>query len=228
MKPMRFIFFFCVILFTLQGCTLLCNECRSVEYICTPCKKAPKGTFPRPCPVIKFPGFHKPNFGCLGNLKRFTTLRQRGIGVIVLGDRLRFIIPADSLFTRDSIEVCAPAEISECQVANLANIGEIIRCIPGVPVIITGHTDNVGRRSELYRRSRSMAEAVAAFLWAQGVTSDRLRIIGRADCDPIASDASVFGSTDNRRVEIRLDFSGNYIYNCRYNNVYCPDCVCKG
>jgi flagellar motor protein MotB len=213
--------------FVLPGCSLLCrSDCRLVQYVNWPYRGAPCGVFPRPCPAIRFPGFYRPTFGCFGCLQRFTTLRCRGIGVIILGDRLRLILPADCFFTRESMCCpCAPAEISPCQAASLADIGEIIRCIPGVPVVITGHTDDVGPRPEKFRRSRSMAEAVAAHLWAQGVEWDRLRVIGRADCDPIASDASVFGSTDNRRVEIRLDFSRNYIYNCRYNNAYCPDCL---
>jgi|LakMenEpi03Aug12_release.lakeMendotaPanAssembly.Ray.scaffolds.fasta_scaffold601466_2 outer membrane protein OmpA-like peptidoglycan-associated protein len=217
-------FLLCFML-SLQGCSLLCrSDCRQVEYIKVPCRAA-CGTFPKPCPYVKFPGFYKPDLTCLENLRRFTALRQRGVGVIVLGDRLRFILPADLLFTRDSMRFCAPVDINDCYVAILADIGEIIRCIPCVPVIVTGHTDDVGKRSELFRRSYAMAQAVAGHLWAQGIDWNRVRIFGRADCEPIASNESVFGSTDNRRVEIRLDFSRNYIFNGRYNNIYCPDCL---
>lgn len=208
----------------IQGCTLLCRvNCTQVEYCRPTCKNSPEGVF-KACPAVKYPGFYAPNFNCIENLRKLTTLRQRGIGVIVLGDRLRFILPTDSVFQRDAIQSCTP-DISECFVATLGDIGEIIKCIPCVPVIVTGHTDDIGTKQDRFRRSRVMAEVVASHLWAQGIPWDRLRVIGRGDCDPIASDASVFGSTDNRRIEIRLDFSRNYIYNCRYNNTYCPDCV---
>ncbi|MBA2653568.1 MAG: OmpA family protein [Gammaproteobacteria bacterium] len=228
MRLLRFLILLLSMLQLLQGCTLLCRvNCRTVEHIQRPCPSAPCGVFPRVCPAVKLPGFYRPDFGCIENLQKLTALRQRGIGVIVLGDRLRIILPTDTLFTRDSMEFCAPVDINDCHVSTLADIAEIIKCISCVPVVITGHTDDVGSRPERFRRSRAMAQAVAAHLWAQGVSWDRLRVIGRADCDPIASDMSVFGSTDNRRVEIRLDFSRNYNYNCRYNNVYCPDCVGK-
>lgn len=222
--PLLILFFSITLL--LEGCSLLCRtSCPRVDYVDLPCRGAPCGIFPKPCPAIKFPGFYRPDFNCLENLQKLTTLRQRGIGVIVLGDRLRIILPTDTVFTRDSMEICGPVDINDCHVSTLANIAEILKCIPCVPIVITGHTDDVGTRSERFRRSRAMAQAVAAHLWAQGVEWDRLRIIGRADCEPIASDLSVFGSTDNRRVEIRVDFSRNYIYNCRYNNSYCPDCI---
>jgi outer membrane protein OmpA-like peptidoglycan-associated protein len=210
---LRFFFlpFFCIAL-ALQGCTFW-------GYI----HPSPPGTFRGPCPQVGCAPFYHPDFGCIENLKRLTALRQRGVGVIVLGDRLRFILPADSVFPRDSFVSCGVICINECYTSTLANIAEIIKCIPRVPVVVTGHTDNVGPRPQRYRHSYAMAEAVAAHLWAQGVSWDRLRVVGRADCDPIASDLSVFGSSDNRRVEIRLDFSGH----CEYgsNNTYCPDCV---
>lgn len=223
-RALSFIFLCLVML--LQGCSLVCRyNCRHVEYVNVPCPGAPCGIFPKPCPAIKFPGFYKADFGCIENLQRLTALRQRGIGVIVLGDRLRIVLPTDTLFTRDSLKYCTRIDINDCHVSTLADIAEIIKCIPCVPVFITGHTDDVGTRSERFRRSNAMAQTVAAHLWAQGVEWDRLRVYGRADCEPIASDYSVFGSTDNRRVEIRLDFSRNYVYNCRYNNNYCPDCI---
>lgn len=210
----------------LQGCSLMCRtDCRRVQYVDKPCLGAPCGIFPRPCPSVKAPGFYPPDFGCIENFKKLTAIRQRGIGVIMLGDRLRFILPTDSVFTRDSMQFCSNPEIDDCQTSTIADIAEILKCFPGIPVVITGHTDDVGARPDRYRRSYLMAKAVGAHLWAQGVSWDRLRMIGRADCDPISSDMSVFGSSDNRRVEIRLDFSRNFMFNCRYNNTYCPDCV---
>jgi hypothetical protein len=146
------------------------------------------------------------------------------VGVIVLGDRLRFILSTDKFFVGDTLDSCTP-EICECELAALADIATVIKCLPCVPILITGHTDNVGTKQDRLRRSRAITQTIAGALWAQGIEWERMRFIGRADCDQIASDSSVFGSTDNRRVEIRLDFSGNYRYNCRYNNSYCPDCM---
>lgn len=221
----RMILTFCLSLLLLltQGCTILCrSNCPSVEHIRRPCP-APCGIFPRPCPAVNFPGFYATDYNCLEKLQRLTALRARGIGVIILGDRLRIILPTDSFFKkRDHLE-SINQEINDCHVKTLADIAEVLKCIPCVPICVSGHTDDIGTRADRFAISRAFAQTVAAHLWAQGIPWDRLRVVGRGDCDPIASDASVFGSTDNRRVEIRLDFSRNYLCGFRYNNCYCPD-----
>lgn len=224
-------FFFSILILTLllqlQGCALLCRgNCPSVEHIPRSCPGAPCGVFPRPCPTVNFPGFYPTDYNCLEKLQRLTALRARGIGVIILGDRLRIILPTDSIFKRERLESCNP-DVVDCHRKTLADIAEILKCIPCVPIVVTGHTDDVGNRADRFAMSKAVAQAVAAHLWAQGIPWDRLRVIGRADCDPIANDASVFGSTDNRRVEIRIDFSRNYLWNCQYNNCYCPDCITR-
>lgn len=201
----------------LSSCTLMCrNDCHRVRsYKCTNiCDKKTTASFPN-CPCVVAPGFYKTDLNCIENLQRFSALRARGIGVIILGDRLRFIIPTDTVFTTDDLDINA------CHMATIADIAEILKGIPCSPIIITGHTDNVGPRRKRFLRSRALAQTIAAHLWAQGVTWNRMYVCGKADCDQIASDMSVFGSTDNRRVEIRVDFSGNEF--C--NNSYCPDCM---
>lgn len=209
-------------LLQVQGCALVCRgSCPSVEYLPRSCKGVSCGT-PIPCPLVKTPGFFPTDYNCLERLQRLTALRARGIGVIILGDRLRIILPTDTLFKRSlsHLETCTP-DLNDCHLRTLADIAEILKCIPCVPIVITGHTDDVGTKEYRFAMSRAYANSVAAHLWAQGIPWERLRIIGKADCDPIASDVSVFGSTDNRRVEIRIDFSQNYTWNCRYNNCYC-------
>jgi outer membrane protein OmpA-like peptidoglycan-associated protein len=169
--------------------------------------------------VVKIPGYYPTDLDCLGQLKPISVLRSRGVGVIILGHRIRFILPTDTFFDRDYVD------INECHVSTLAVIAEVIKSLPCAPICITGHVDNVGTCCEKLDKSKKLAETVAAHLWAQGIGWDRLHVIGRGDWDQIASDRTVFGSTDNRRVEIRIDFSGNYQFNCQYNNSYCPDCL---
>jgi outer membrane protein OmpA-like peptidoglycan-associated protein len=206
-----------------SGCAVI-NEtkCRNVQYY----KKQPTifakyctNIFSNPCPTVCVPKFFKSNLDCLEREKRLSALRERGVGVIVLGDRLRFIIPTDTFFDADKVN------LNDCSLGTIAAIADIIECLPCVPVSISGHTDDVGTKADKLRHSWTLAQTVAAHLWASGINWERMRISGCADCNPIASNNSVFGSTDNRRVEIRLDFSGNCRYNGRYNNRYCPECM---
>lgn len=212
-----------VICLTLQGCCVLNRRCSTgVEY-CKPqcgviCRKE-QATYFNVCPSVKTPGYYLSDLNCLERLKPLWALRSRGVGVIVLGNRLRIIIPTDTFFDQQSFD------INECHVNTIAVIADAIKVLPCTTIYITGHTDNVGTRCEKLHRSCDLAQTVAAHLWAQGIGWDRMCVCGKADCDQISSDGSVFGSADNRRVEIRLDFSGNYRYNCEMNNRYCPDCL---
>lgn len=207
----------------LNGCCVVNRRCSSGVDYCKPqcgvvCRKE-QGTFFNVCPSVKTPGYYLTDLNCLEKLKPLWALRSRGVGVIILGNRLRIIIPTDTFFDQENLD------INECHVNTIAVIAEAIKVLPCTVIDITGHTDNVGTRRDKLRRSCEMAQRVAGHLWAQGIGWDRMTVTGRADCDQISSDGSIFGSSDNRRVEIRLDFSGNYRYNCLMNNNYCPDCV---
>lgn len=212
-----------IVSFLLKGCCLVNRKCpNTVDYCQSQCGmicRNDNGSYLNICPSVKTPEYYMPDLNCLEKLKPLWALRLRGVGVIVLGNRLRIIIPTDSFFDQETFD------INECHVNTIAVIADVIKVLPCTNICITGHTDNVGTRREKCCRSHALAETVAAHLWAQGIGWDRMSVRGSGDCDQISSDGSIFGSADNRRVEIRLDFSGNYRYNCLMNNKYCPDCL---
>ncbi len=73
-------------------------------------------------------------------------------------------------------------------------------------VQVIGHTDNVG--SETYNQdlSERRAQAVAHYLTQNtNITHDKIDAVGRGETDPIFSNQTKEGRTENRRVIIVLD-----------------------
>ena len=69
---------------------------------------------------------------------------------------------------------------------------------------VVGHTDSIGSDAVNNRISKERADAVAAYLIAQGVQSARIETLGAGKNYPIASNDTDAGRAQNRRVEIRV------------------------
>lgn len=85
--------------------------------------------------------------------------------------------------------------------------------------IIIGHTDSVGDADYNIGLSKRRAEAVAAYLASTGVDSAKLRILGRGETDPIASNDTKEGQAENRRVEIVVIGEPRALDNIRFPSV---------
>jgi len=89
----------------------------------------------------------------------------------------------------------------------LARIAAGLQATPGT-VLITGHTDNQPIRTLRYpsnwHLSQDRANAVKALLGDSGVKPERMRAEGKADGEPVESNATPAGRARNRRVEITL------------------------
>ena len=71
-------------------------------------------------------------------------------------------------------------------------------------VEIQGHTDNTGSDAHNQDLSQRRAVSVATVLASRGVDQRRFFIEGRGEEDPIASNSSESGRSQNRRVEIQI------------------------
>jgi OOP family OmpA-OmpF porin len=74
---------------------------------------------------------------------------------------------------------------------------------PQVRVEIGGHTDSTGSVALNERLSQARAESVKAFLVENGVTAERMEVRGYASTQPVATNKTVSGRAQNRRVELR-------------------------
>ena len=93
---------------------------------------------------------------------------------------------------------------------NLTNLANSLRTYPETEVLIVGHTDAVG--SDTYNMSLSERRARAArdFLTSVGVPADRIRTMGRGESEPVASNDTADGQSQNRRVEVAIFASEEY------------------
>ena len=86
--------------------------------------------------------------------------------------------------------------------ANLGRIVEFIRSNPGKAVRIEGHTDATGGANLNQVLSQQRADSVRDALVESGVDASRMTAIGLGEAQPVASNASESGRSQNRRVEI--------------------------
>jgi outer membrane protein OmpA-like peptidoglycan-associated protein len=73
---------------------------------------------------------------------------------------------------------------------------------PGRSVVIEGHTDNVGSDQNNQALSMRRAESVQNGLMQRGVAGNQMKVMGRGESTPIASNDDVAGRQQNRRVEM--------------------------
>jgi outer membrane protein OmpA-like peptidoglycan-associated protein len=93
---------------------------------------------------------------------------------------------------------------------NLTNLANSLRNYPETEVLIVGHTDGTGSDSYNMGLSDRRAAAARNFLVSQGVPSDRIRTMGRGESEPVASNETGAGQSQNRRVEVAIFASEEY------------------
>jgi outer membrane protein OmpA-like peptidoglycan-associated protein len=86
--------------------------------------------------------------------------------------------------------------------APLDKIYQSLKAYPEVTVLISGHTDSVGNDDSNRSLSLRRAQAVKDWLNAKGIDSDRIKVIGKGEAEPIASNDTDAGRAQNRRIEI--------------------------
>jgi OOP family OmpA-OmpF porin len=93
-------------------------------------------------------------------------------------------------------------DIKEEYYPRLNKVAEVMRQNPGLKVEIAGHTDSMGSAQYNQTLSEKRARAVTEYLVGKGISSDRLRPVGRGEDMPIASNDTKAGQAKNRRVEL--------------------------
>jgi outer membrane protein OmpA-like peptidoglycan-associated protein len=94
-------------------------------------------------------------------------------------------------------------EIKSESKPTLEQIADLLKREPSLKILVVGHTDNVGDFESNRNLSQRRAESVAnALVTGFGIASDRLVPFGVSYAAPIASNATVDGRSQNRRVEL--------------------------
>lgn len=133
-----------------------------------------------------------------------TCLRAAGVGPEAVDEdfqKLRIRLPNAGLFASGR------AELDPAMLPLLACLGRELAREPG-RILVVGHTDDrpirTARFPSNWELSRARALAVRAALAPAFPDPARLAVDGRADTEPVASNAEEAGRARNRRVEILL------------------------
>jgi outer membrane protein OmpA-like peptidoglycan-associated protein len=111
----------------------------------------------------------------------------------------------------NSIAAALKFEIGQVNIAAKSLMGldtlvQIMMQYPNTSLTITGHTDNTGTRKINDKLSLLRAKKVQAYLIKKGLAANRTTLIGLADTQPIASNATKKGRAQNRRADLTIKY----------------------
>ena len=121
-----------------------------------------------------------------------------GARVERVGEGIQVTFDSGLLYDFDSDAVRPAAQ------ANLRELANSLSKYPNSELLIVGHTDAKGEDAYNLRLSERRASAAMRYLQQQGVSASRIRIAGRGEMEPVASNDSETGQQQNRRVEVAI------------------------
>ena len=80
----------------------------------------------------------------------------------------------------------------------------VLKTYPDSTIIVSGHTDTTGTDAINNPLSLNRASSVASYLESQGISTSRITSRGYGSKQPVASNATLAGRAQNRRVEIAI------------------------
>jgi len=125
-------------------------------------------------------------------------LSGSGVGVARQGDNLVLRMPSDVTFASNQSSITPRFN------STLDDVAGVLNRYDQSIIDIVGHADSDGADDYNLDLSRQRASSVAQALVSRNVLADRLYVDGRGESAPIASNASVEGKAQNRRVEILI------------------------
>lgn len=87
---------------------------------------------------------------------------------------------------------------------NIAQLADVIKKYEDTNILYAGHTDNTGSNEYNMELSEKRAKSVAEYSAFLGVNPERMTIIGFGEEQPVATNETVEGRQQNRRVEIAI------------------------
>ncbi len=98
------------------------------------------------------------------------------------------------------------ATIATKSLSGLDVVVNMMTQYPQTNLTITGHTDNTGKRKINDALSLLRAKKVQAYLVKKGLAINRTTLVGLADTQPIADNATKQGRAQNRRVDLTIKY----------------------
>lgn len=121
-----------------------------------------------------------------------------GATVERVGEGIKITFDSGILFAVDASSLQPEAK------ANLVQLSVILNKYNDTEILVEGHTDATGSADHNLDLSLRRAQSVANHLTAQQVSPTRLNMMGYGEDQPIASNETAQGRSENRRVEIAI------------------------
>jgi outer membrane protein OmpA-like peptidoglycan-associated protein len=127
-----------------------------------------------------------------------------GATVARVGEGIEVTFASGLLFAFDSDQILPTAG------TNLTELAKSLQKYPDSQLLIVGHTDNVGDAAYNQRLSERRSNSAAAYLATQSVDRSRLAASGKGESEPVTTNDTDAGRSQNRRVEVAIYASEAY------------------
>ncbi|SHF80605.1 Outer membrane protein OmpA [Flavobacterium segetis] len=122
-----------------------------------------------------------------------------GAEVVRVGEGIKLVLNENAVrFDTNKSSLTAAAK------ANLDKLVPVFAEYPDTNITIYGYTDNTGAAEYNLKLSGERAAAVKSYLTGKGVASNRFQVTGLGIADPVASNETLQGRSQNRRVEFAI------------------------
>jgi outer membrane protein OmpA-like peptidoglycan-associated protein len=125
-------------------------------------------------------------------------LQGTGVGIKRNGDSIKLIMPGNITFTTNS------SDINSSFYSVLNSVSKVFKEYKNTNIAISGHSDSSGDAVKNKSLSLNRAKSVSSYLVSQGVDMRRIEVAGLGSSNPISSNDSENGRSQNRRVEIEI------------------------
>jgi len=115
-----------------------------------------------------------------------------------VGEGIKITFDSGILFVTNSSELQPAAK------ANIESLSRILNKYPNTNILIEGDTDNEGTEEYNQKLSERRAQSVADYQKGQGVAGSRISTVGLGELRPVASNNTIEGRQQNRRVEVAV------------------------
>ena len=122
-----------------------------------------------------------------------------GAEVVRVGEGIKLVLNENAVrFDTNKSSLTAAAK------ANLDKLVPVFAEYPDTNITIYGYTDSTGTAAYNLKLSGQRAASVRNYLASRGVSSSRFQVTGLGIADPIASNETVDGRSQNRRVKFAI------------------------
>ncbi len=115
-----------------------------------------------------------------------------------VGEGIKITFDSGILFSTDSYNLKDPSK------QDLAELAKVLKKYDDTNIMFGGHTDSRGAKKYNQKLSEDRAKSVAEYMAFIDVTPGRMTIVGYGEEKPVASNNTVEGRQQNRRVEVAI------------------------